>query len=73
MIQLTTRTAEKGDRMDTDSNPEIQQGQKRRGAAIWKLGFLVVLAVLIFLLAQSMVNHRFFRGERVHRNGSIGQ
>jgi uncharacterized protein YpmS len=59
--------------METRSNPEVQSQQKPRGAAIWKLVFMAVLALLIFLLAQSMVSHRFFRGQREHQNGSIGQ
>ncbi len=35
--------------------------------------FVLVLALIFFLLAHSMVRHRFFQGGRVHRNGSIGQ
>jgi len=35
--------------------------------------FVVVLAVIFFLLGHSMVHHRFFRGGREHRNGSVGQ
>jgi hypothetical protein len=35
--------------------------------------FAAVLAVILFLLGQSMVRHRFFQGGREHRNGSIGQ
>jgi len=35
--------------------------------------FAAVLAVILFLLGQSMVRHRFFRGGREHWNGSIGQ
>jgi hypothetical protein len=35
--------------------------------------FVLLLAVLFFLLGHSMVRHRFFEGGRVHRNGSIGQ
>jgi hypothetical protein len=31
------------------------------------------LAVIFFLLGQTMLRHRFFQGERSHRNGSIGQ
>ena len=33
----------------------------------------VVLIGLIFLLAQSMVEHRFFQGGVLHPNGSVGQ
>jgi hypothetical protein len=35
--------------------------------------FVVILVVVFFLLGHSMVRHRFFRGGRVHRNGSLGQ
>ena len=33
--------------------------------------FLVGLAVAVFLLAESMVNHRFFRGGWIDRNGTL--
>jgi hypothetical protein len=33
----------------------------------------VLFFVLVLLLAESMVNHRFFQGQRVHDNGSVGQ
>jgi len=35
--------------------------------------FLVALAVGVFLLAQSMVRHRFFQGGRIDRYGHIKQ
>jgi hypothetical protein len=35
--------------------------------------FVVALAAILLLLGQSMVRHRFCGGQRVHRNGSIGQ
>jgi hypothetical protein len=35
--------------------------------------FIVFLVAIFFLLGQSMVRHRFFRGGRQHWNGSIGQ
>jgi hypothetical protein len=38
-----------------------------------QLLFAVVLLVILVLLGQSMVHHRFFQGGREHRNGSIGQ
>jgi hypothetical protein len=44
-----------------------------RLGGILKFMFIVVLTALIFLLAQSMVKHRFFRGGALHPNGSIGQ
>ena len=47
-----------------------------RGAPLFqalKIGFIVLFTVLVLLLGLSMVHHRFFQGERVHRNGSVGQ
>jgi hypothetical protein len=35
--------------------------------------FVLLLAVIFWLLGHDMVRHRFFEGGRVHRNGSIGQ
>ena len=35
--------------------------------------FVFVLVVILFLLGQSMVRHRFFQGGREHGNGPIGQ
>jgi hypothetical protein len=48
----------------------------RREPPLFRVGqflFVAVLAVILFLLGQSMVRHRFFQGGREHRNGSIGQ
>jgi hypothetical protein len=42
-------------------------------AGILKIAFVVLFVVLVFLLTQSMVEHRFFEGQRVHDNGSVGQ
>jgi hypothetical protein len=32
-----------------------------------------VLLLVLLLLGQSMVKHRFFQGQRSHQNGSVGQ
>jgi hypothetical protein len=40
---------------------------------IGRLVFVVVLAVILLLLGQSMVRHRFVDGGRVRPNGSIGR
>ena len=48
-------------------------GREPPSFGIGQFLFVVVLAVILFLLGQSMVHHRFFEGGRVHRNGSIGQ
>jgi len=58
--------------MTTDSNKTPAERKPPWWFGIGKFLFIVVLTVLIFLLAQSMVHHRFFRGGQVHRNGSIG-
>jgi hypothetical protein len=34
---------------------------------------VVVLVVILFVLGQSMVRHRFHQGGRVQWNGSVGQ
>lgn len=38
-----------------------------------KIGLIALFVVLVFLLGFSMVHHRFFQGQRVHHNGSVGQ
>ena len=40
---------------------------------VGKVLFVAVLFLLFYALAQDMVRHRFFRGERYHRNGALGQ
>ena len=35
--------------------------------------FIILLTVIFFLLAQSMVRHRFHEGGRIDSNGSMGQ
>jgi hypothetical protein len=59
--------------MTTDSNPTLPPEQEPPSFGIAKLLFAVFLAVLFLLLGHSMVQHRFFQGGRVHRNGSVGQ
>ena len=57
--------------MTTDSSTQGRAGRRppRFGIVGWP--FIVVLAVVMNLLAQDMVRHRFFRGGWVNRNGSI--
>ena len=59
--------------MTTSSNTPPRAGHKPPSFGIRHLLFVVVLAVILFLLGQSMVRHRFFQGGREHRNRSIGQ
>jgi hypothetical protein len=57
--------------MTTNSNRTAPAGRKSPWFGIGKFLLLVVLVVTFFLLAQSMVRHRFFRGGGLNRNGSI--
>jgi hypothetical protein len=59
--------------MTTHLNTTPPAGETPPSFGIGKFLFLVVLAVMFFLLGQSMVRHRFFQGGRFHRNGSVGQ
>jgi hypothetical protein len=58
--------------MTSDSNRPGPAERRRPRFGIVGLLFTVVLAVGIFLLAEDMVRHRFFRGGWVNRNGSLG-
>jgi hypothetical protein len=57
----------------TTLNTTDLAGSKPPSFGIGRFLFVVVLVVMLLLLGQSMVRHRFFGGQRVHRNGSIGQ
>jgi hypothetical protein len=59
--------------MDKDANPASRPEQKPLLRGILPILFVMVFFILVLLLGLSMVHHRFFQGERVHRNGSIGQ
>jgi len=59
--------------MTTYSKKTAHAGRKPPSFGIRQFLFALFLAVLFFLLGQSMVHHRFFEGSRFHRNGSIGQ
>lgn len=45
--------------------------RRLRWVGFAKFLFIVVLTVLIFLLAQSMVRHRFFQGGSNNQNNSL--
>ena len=59
--------------MTTNSKTPSPGSQKSTRFQIGLFLFLVVLAVAVFLLGQSMVSHRFFRGGRVDRYGHVKQ
>ena len=51
--------------MTTYSNTPAPEGEKPPSFGIGKFLFVVVLAVVFFLLAQSMVRHRFCQGRQI--------
>ena len=57
--------------MTTYSNTTAPKGPKSPRVGIRTLLFIVVLTVIFFLLAQSMVRHRFHEGGWVNRNGRV--
>jgi hypothetical protein len=65
--------------MESEVKPAVHVEPKPPTPAMVRVLFLIrVFFVLFFfflilLLGISMVHHRFFRGERVHPNGSVGQ
>jgi hypothetical protein len=54
-------------------NTPTSAGREPPSFGIGQFLFVVVLAVILFLLGQGMVHHHFHEGGRDHRNGSIGQ
>jgi len=59
--------------MASSLNTTGPAGRKPPSFGIKQFLFVVFLAVIFFLLGQSMLHHRFFEGGRLHRNGSVGQ
>ena len=57
--------------MTTDLDTRAPEERRLIWLGIGKLLFIVVLALLFFLLTHSMVHHRFFRGGWRNQHGSI--
>ena len=57
--------------MTTDLDTRATEEQTSMWLWIGKFLLIVVLALLLFLLAHSMVRHRFFRGGWRNQHGSI--
>jgi len=57
--------------MTTDLDASAPEERRSMWLRIGKLLFIVALALLFFLLAHSMVRHRFFRGGWRNQHGSI--
>jgi len=53
--------------MGSNSNMTGPAGRNSPWLGTVKFLFLVLLAVMIFLLGRDMVRHRFFRGGRVNQ------
>jgi hypothetical protein len=58
--------------MTNKSNTTTPAEPKPPRFGIGNLLFIIVLALIAFLLVQSMARHRFHEGGRRNRNGSIG-
>ncbi len=58
--------------MATDSMKPFGEGRKSPGPGIVTLIWIVVLVVVVFALAHTMVHHRFHRGGRANPNGTTG-
>ena len=57
--------------MTTDLDIRTREERRSMWLGIGKFLFIVVLALLFFLLAHSMVRHRFFRGGWRNQHGSL--
>jgi hypothetical protein len=57
--------------MTTNANKESSEPQGPPWFRIVRFLFLVVLVIAIYLLALSMVHHRFFRGGYVNEHGVL--
>lgn len=59
--------------MTSNLDPTPTEEQKSPRSGVIKFLFVVVFAVLIFLLAQSMGRHRFHSGGGLYRKGLSGR
>ena len=59
--------------METDLKEAPVPESKSPLGGILKVAFVVFFFVLLLLLAESMVSHRFFEGQRLRDNGTVGQ
>ena len=59
--------------MTTDLNTPSPGEETPPSFGIGKLLFVLALVIILFLLLHSMVHHRFFRGGRVSRHGTVVQ
>jgi hypothetical protein len=57
--------------MTIDAKSTFPARERSKGFLVGQFLFLLALAVAVFLLGQSMVEHRFFRGGRVDKHGTL--
>lgn len=57
--------------MITHSSKTAPSGRNSPSFGIGSFLFIVVLTVIPFLLAESMVRHRFHEGGQINRSGSV--
>jgi hypothetical protein len=57
--------------MANNSNWRRPSGRMPAWFEIGRVLFFVALAVAFFWLSQSMVQHRFFKGGRIDRHGTL--
>jgi hypothetical protein len=57
--------------MKAKSDTQRPAGLNSRGLLFARALFVVILAVLVYLLGLSMVHHRFFRGGRINQHGRL--
>jgi hypothetical protein len=57
--------------MTMNLNKAVPPGRKSPWFEIGRVLSFVALAAALFLLGQSMVQHRFFRGGWINQNGTL--
>ena len=59
--------------MTNSSNPSPDPERETSIFQVVTIVFVALFFAVVLMLGISMVHHRFFQGQRVHRNGSVGQ
>jgi len=59
--------------MTNGANPSSAPERETSLFQVVTIIFVALFFAVVLTLGISMVHHRFFQGERVHRNGSVGQ
>jgi len=59
--------------MTNSSNPSPDPERETSIFQVVTIVFVALFFAVVLMLGISMVHHRFFQGQRLHRNGSVGQ